>query len=314
MMSQFDTVLQDLQEKVARKRKLENMMTELRAQRRDLLTQVDRLEAIRVKEQSDVDKLEGGSLAAFFYNVIGKMDERLDKEREEAYAAAVKYDAAARELADVEDDIRKYVQELNELRGVEHRYVQALQNKSDAIKASGSEVGQLILQLETTISLLKNRQKENREALGAGSMALTATEDALERLKKASGLATWDLLGGGLLVDMAKHEALDEAQSCVEELQRRLRRFKIELSDVSMHTNFHVNLDGFTRTADFIFDGLFVDWTVSDHISQSKGQVEAVQQKIASILPHLEEIQQSLDKQVSTEQKRLDELVKNTVL
>ena len=313
-MSHFDTVLQDLQEKVARKRKLENVMTELRAQRSELFTQVDRLDAVRMKEQADVDKLEGGSLAAFFYNVIGKMDERLDKEREEAYAAAVKYDTAARELADVDEQIRKYVQELNDLRGVELRYVQALQEKSDAIKASNSQAGQQIRQLETGISILKNRQKENREALGAGSMALTAAEDALERLRKASGLATWDLLGGGLLVDLAKHEALDEAQSCVEELQRRLRRFKIELSDVSMHGDFHVNLDGFTRTADFIFDGLFVDWTVSDQISQSKSQVENVQRKIASVLPRLEEIQRNLDAQIAAEQKRLDELVKNTVL
>ena len=313
-MSHFDTVLQDLQEKVARKRKLENVMTELRAQRSELFTQVDRLDAVRMKEQADVDKLEGGSLAAFFYNVIGKMDERLDKEREEAYAAAVKYETAARELADVDEQIRKYVQELNDLRGGELRYVQALQEKSDAIKASNSQAGQQILQLETSISILKNRQKENREALGAGSMALTAAEDALERLGKASGLATWDLLGGGLLVDLAKHEALDEAQSCVEELQRRLRRFKIELSDVSMHGDFHVNLDGFTRTADFIFDGLFVDWTVSDQISQSKSQVENVQRKIASVLPRLEEIQRNLDAQIAAEQKRLDELVKNTVL
>ena len=313
-MSHFDTVLQDLQEKVARKRKLENVMTELRAQRSELFTQVDRLDAVRMKEQADVDKLEGGSLAAFFYNVIGKMDERLDKEREEAYAAAVKYDTAARELADVDEQIRKYVQELNDLRGVELRYVQALQEKSDAIKASNSQAGQQILQLETSISILKSRQKENREALGAGSMALTAAEDALERLGKASGLATWDLLGGGLLVDLAKHEALDEAQSCVEELQRRLRRFKIELSDVSMHGDFHVNLDGFTRAADFIFDGLFVDWTVSDQISQSKSQVENVRRKIASVLPRLEEIQRNLDAHIAAEQKRLDELVKNTVL
>ena len=313
-MSHFDTVLQDLQEKVARKRKLENVMTELRAQRSELFTQMDRLDAIRIKEQTDVEKLEGCSLAAFFYNVIGKMDERLDKEREEAYAAAVKYDAAARGLADVDEQIRKYVQEINDLRGVEHRYVQALQEKSDAIKASNREAGQQILQLETSISILKSRQKENREALGAGSMTLTAAEDALERLKKASGLATWDLLGGGLLVDMAKHEALDEAQSCVEELQRRLRRFKIELSDVSMHGDFYVNLDGFTRTADFIFDGLFVDWTVSDQISQSKSQVENVQRKIASVLPRLEEIQRNLEAQIAAEQKRLDELVKNTVL
>ena len=313
-MTHYNALLQELQEKVARKRKLEGMMEELRQQQSQLRTQVAQLDAVRMKEQADVDKLEGRSLAAFFYNVVGKMDEHLDKEREEAYAAAVKYETAARELEAVKADIRKCDLELRELQGVELRYVQALQEKSDAIKASNSQAGQQILQLETGISILKSRQKENREALGAGSMALTAAEDALERLGKASGLATWDLLGGGLLVDLAKHEALDEAQSCVEELQRRLRRFKIELSDVSMHGDFHVNLDGFTRTADFIFDGLFVDWTVSDQISQSKSQVENVQRKIASVLPRLEEIQRNLDAQIAAEQKRLDELVKNTVL
>ena len=31
-----------------------------------------------------MDRLEGHSLAAFFYQVIGKMDEKLDKERQEA--------------------------------------------------------------------------------------------------------------------------------------------------------------------------------------------------------------------------------------
>jgi hypothetical protein len=53
---------------------------------------------------------------------------------------------------------------------------------------------------------------------------------------------------------------------------------------------------------------------VSDQISQSKWQVENVRRKIASVLPRLEEIQRNLDAQIAAEQKRLDELVKNTVL
>ena len=313
-MTHYNALLQELQEKVARKRKLEGMMEELRQQQSQLRTQVAQLDAVRMKEQTDVDKLEGRSLAAFFYNVVGKMDEHLDKEREEAYAAAVKYETAARELEAVKADIRKCDLELRELQGVEHQYMRALQDKADAIKASNSEAGQQLLQLETSLSILKSRQKENREAVGAGSMALTAAEDALERLQKASNLATWDLLGGGLLVDLAKHEALDEAQGCVEELQSRLRRFKVELADVRMQANLHVNLDGFTRTADFIFDGLFVDWMVSDHISGAKQEIKQVQQKLIPILTHLEERQRQLDGQISAEQKRLDELVKNTVL
>ena len=72
-MIHHDEVLQELQEKVARRRKLSGMMEDLNAQRRQLLPQLEQLDRIRIKEQQDVDKLEGGSLAAFFYNIIGNL-------------------------------------------------------------------------------------------------------------------------------------------------------------------------------------------------------------------------------------------------
>ena len=78
-MTYYNALLQELQEKVARKQKLSTMLEELKPVRRRLEVRVQELDAIRVKEQTDVDKLEGGSLAAFFYNVIGKMDERLER-------------------------------------------------------------------------------------------------------------------------------------------------------------------------------------------------------------------------------------------
>ena len=104
-------ILQELQEKVARKQKLEHTKQALYDQRAALRRRVEELDALRIKEQADVDKLENRSLANFFYNVIGKMDEQLDKEREEAYAAAVKYDAALRELEDVQADLESCLQE-----------------------------------------------------------------------------------------------------------------------------------------------------------------------------------------------------------
>ena len=100
-MTYYDEQLQRLQAQTARAKQLESMLRELRGQQAALSARVRELDAVKRKEQVDVDRLEGRSLAAFFYNVIGKMDERLDKERQEAYAARVKYDAAARELEGV---------------------------------------------------------------------------------------------------------------------------------------------------------------------------------------------------------------------
>ena len=136
-MKFYDEQLQKLQEQIARKRQLEAQISELRTQRSTLSARVRELEAIKMQEQADVDKLEGRSLAAFFYNVIGKMDEQLNKEREEAYAARVKYDAAARELTAVEDELARYEAELSGLRDCERQYDAVLQEKAAAVKSAG---------------------------------------------------------------------------------------------------------------------------------------------------------------------------------
>ena len=92
-MNYYDQQLQKLLAQCARKRRLEASAAELRRQRDTYAARAEELEQTMQEEQADVDRLEGRSLAAFFYNVVGKMDEKLTQERQEAYAARVKYDA-----------------------------------------------------------------------------------------------------------------------------------------------------------------------------------------------------------------------------
>ena len=73
-MTSYDEQLQRLQAQTARAKQLESMLRELRGQQAALSARVRELDAVKRKEQVDVDRLEGRSLAAFFYNVIGKMD------------------------------------------------------------------------------------------------------------------------------------------------------------------------------------------------------------------------------------------------
>ncbi len=82
-----------------------------------------------------MDRLEGHSLAAFFYQVIGKMDEKLDKERQEAYAARVKYDAALHDLSSVDADLKQIQNRLARLSDCESQYQAALSEKSKASKS-----------------------------------------------------------------------------------------------------------------------------------------------------------------------------------
>ena len=76
-----DSTLKELWQQVAEKKSCEAKQKELTAQRDTLADRLKMLEKSKLAEQADVDRLEGHSLAAFFYQVIGKMDEKLDKER-----------------------------------------------------------------------------------------------------------------------------------------------------------------------------------------------------------------------------------------
>ena len=313
-MTYYDEKLQQLQEQMARSKQLEAMIKELRNQRDSLTAQVRELESIKLEEQADVDRLEGRSLAAFFYNVIGKMDEQLDKERQEAYAARVKYDAAARELEGVEADLRRYESELSALRGCEHRYDEVLKEKADAIKAAGGSNGEEILKLEERNAFLESQKKELQEAISAGNAALSTTQQVLSSLDSAEGWGTWDLFGGGLVANLAKHSHLDEAQGAIEQLQSQLRRFKTELADVTIQTDMQVNVDGFLRFADYFFDGLFADWAVLDKINQSQSQVQNTKSQIASVLSRLDSMMRTLEQEQVQIKSKLDTLVRDAQL
>ena len=310
-MNCYDEQLQQLQEQMMRSRQLDAMIKELYSQRDSLTQQVSELKTNMLEEQADVDRLEGRSLTAFFYNVIGKMDEKLDKEREEAYAARVKYDAAVRELEGVENDLSRYEFEQSTLQGCASKYEAVLQKKADEIKASGSPKGEEIFRLEERKVFLESQKKELQEAVNAGNKALNTTEQVLSKLDSAEGWGTWDLLGGGLIADLAKHSSLDEAQEAIEQLQSQLRSFRTELSDVIIQADIQVNVDDFLRFADYFFDGLFADWTVLDKINDSQKQVENTKKQIDEVLHSLKIMMQSAEREQAEIRNTIDALVRD---
>ena len=299
-----------LQQKVALKKQLEVKLNDLRDQRKIYDKSVTELRNICKSEQEDVEKLEGKSLANYFYQVIGKLDEKLTEERKEAAAAKVKLDAAERELAAVDWEIREIQLQLSELHGCENAYDSALAKKRAEIKASGTPAGVEILELEEGITFLESQKREISEARSVGRYALQAADNVLSELKSAQDWNTWDMFGGGgIITHVAKHGHLDDAQAHIMALQGMLRKFKTELADINIQANMQVNVDGFLRFADYFFDGLFADWAVGDRISQSQSSVMSVRHKIEQAMNKLTGMDQAADKQIAALKAKIEELV-----
>lgn len=308
-MSGYDEQLRKLLAQCTRKQKLKAMAEELHAQRDTYTAQVQALKQKFQEEQEDVERLEGRSLSSFFYNVIGKMDEKLTQEKQEAYAARAKYDTAARELEGIQEDLRRCEAELDSLRDCETRYATVLQEKTQAVKAAGGSTAEQILALEGRACFLTSQERELEEACAAGSAALATTEKIADSLHNAKNWGTWDLVGGGMFADLAKHSHLDEAQAYVELLQSQLRRFKTELADVTIDANFQVNVDGFLRVADYLFDGIFADWTVLDKIQKSQRQIQNTRAQICQVLDDLQALMDQTAKEAADIQQNIKQLV-----
>lgn len=302
--------LQQLQQKVAGKKQLEAKLNELHNQRRQYDREVISLRVAFRQEQEDVEKLEGRSLANYFFQVIGKLDDKLDQERQESYAAKVKLDAAERELAGIEADITDIQSQLSEIRIAEAQYKEELEKKRAALKDSGSQTADQIIEIEEHIAALEAQKREIKEAISAGYSARGTADRILSELNDADGWNTWDLIGGGgLITHMAKHSHLDSAQDLVSELQSKLRRFKTELADIRISANMQVNIDGFLRFADYFFDGLFADWAVGDKISQSKSSVQGTVNQINEMLGKLSNMESAADREIVNLKAQLEALI-----
>lgn len=308
-MRDYNTELNALQEKLARKGKIESMLRSLRSQLTELQGEEQRLAAQRSKEQDDVDRLERGSLAAFFYAAISKKEEKLDKEKAEAYAAAVKHDTARRQAEAAEYDVHALETELGDLSGVQAEYDRLFAEKMDAVKSENPAFGDELCRMEDRQGCIAAQKREIDEALSVGRDVLSQIASIESSLDSAEGWGTWDLLGGGLISDLAKHSHLDEAQAQINDLQESLRRYHTELADVTVQADVQAQVDGFLRFADYFFDGLFADWAVLDHIHSSQQQIGSTRCQVEDIQAKLERMRSAMQAEEDALNERIRELV-----
>ena len=298
--------LRALARQVARQRKLWAMEESLRRQLTELEGKVRNLKQIWTREAQDVETLNKTSLTGLFYGLLGKKEEKLEQEQREALAAAAKYQTAAAELDAAE---RELASVRAELRGCEERYAQAKADRRERLKAEDPVRGPEIAALEAELSSLAAQRRELREALEAGQQALNTARDVQDELNSAENWGTWDLLGGGMLTAMAKHERLDNAQTQINRLQAYLRHFRTELADVQIQANLTIQIDDFLRFADWFFDGLIVDWTVQSKIQAAQNEIYGTICQIQTLLDRLDNLNQELLRRENGSKEKLDELL-----
>lgn len=301
--------LAGLSAKLERSKKVDAMLKAVQFEELDLVQREKNLKTTLSKEQKDVDNLMRTTATSLLYSLIGKKAEKFEKEHQEAYAAYLKYVAAVNQLKDCRARKEELKREADSLSGCAGQYERTFAALREQLHNDPAYAERLCA-LERQRGGIASQMKELNEAVRAGEAASMQIETVERCLGSAENWSTWDLLGGGLISDMAKHSKLDEAQAGAEFLQILLSRFHTELADIHINAQMPaLNAGGFLRFADFFFDGLIADLSVRSRIHESQVSVSGVRLQVSGILLKLSQLKKAQAREMESVEKRIAELI-----
>lgn len=312
MLEDLKRELAELSEKIARQEKISSMLASLQDEESGLMQKENELRFTLSKENADVERLEKTTAASIFYSILGKKEEKLEKEQQEAYAAKLKYDAAVRQHNDCLSRIDALRKEQSSLSGTQRRYDEVFSEIRDTLSGD-PRYSDRLCELQRRLGEAASQSREVEEAIAAGNACMGQISYIEDTLGSARSWGTFDIIGGGIITDLVKHSKLDDAQCHAEQLQVLLSRFHSELADVNMNAQLgQVNVDGFLRFADYFFDGLVADWCVLSRISDSQASVADVRYQVSTALTQLYSLQCKIESQKEDLKAAIKELVINS--
>jgi len=235
------------------------------------------------KENKDVERIAGVSLQSFVATLLNNRTEKLEKEEYEAIEAKRRYDAIAYELEELKADVEHLNSTLKKEKEVEKAYKDAYEQKKNFIILDNPKIWEAVQQIELRNASIDSDIKEINEAISASRVVLKSTKSAISELKDAKNLGVLDMVGGGLLVTMAKRNHMSQAQAIINDLNISLKRFSKELKDVNMDMIGHIDIENYMSLGDYFFDGLFMDIMVQNKIDEALKRVQNLNNNVESV-------------------------------
>jgi len=269
------------------KKKLEGDLVTVERELKETSSRLASLSAQLEKEEIDVKKLERTSLTTLFYSALGSREEKLERERQGLLSAQLKYQQTKHQVEYLNRELAYIHEQLDKLGDVEAEYESLLSEKEALLHRPNQEAASQLLAYAEQSAILVSRLKELSEAIRAGKDVLSGLEGVLESLESAKSWGTWDVLGGGLISTVVKHNRIDQARSGIHEVQAKLSSFDRELSDVGERIQLGIDIGEFETFADYFFDSLIFDWAVQSKINQSLERARNAKGTLTQVIEEL---------------------------
>ena len=220
--------LQTLQNKLEGRKALQTELEELNQTRTQLEKRLKQEKTNLDYETSDVEALEGNTLKAFFYSAIGKKEERLMKEEDEAAAAKAKYEATRFELEEVNDRIEQIETDLQRVKYLERDYqtlAKEQAKQAETVKARMSVEDSIALEtIQNELAAVENRRAYYHEIIEEGKKLREAIVPLIQALEKMREADQSLLNKGSFLEEFQEHAAWKEAKAQIKPIEEQAAR------------------------------------------------------------------------------------------
>lgn len=174
--------------------------------------------------------------------------------------------------------------------------------------AGGAGAGR-VDHLADALAEARSREREVREALGAGEALSAGLARVHGFLRSAGSWGAWDLMGGGMISSMIKHDRIGLARSELAGTASLADRFRRELGDIGAEGPAIPGIDPFTSTTDVFFDNVFSDWAVQSRIEEADRNVAQGRERVDDLVEALRARLAEAGERISAAQAELDRAV-----
>jgi len=277
-MESLDKQLIDLYDEKNRKEKVRLHLHKIYHSIKQKEAELAKLQPQLLKEERDVEKLEGKNMYSLFLTVLGTKKEQLEKERQEYIQVFLKVKGLEKNLEILNEEKTLLQKTFSGLEKVDEDFNVLMKKKIHLLMKSNTFPEELLVYNEK-ISSYKIKIRELQTCIKKGEVAQKYLRKVINFL---DGLENW---GIERRVSQRGKKKIGRANKDVFLANNFLQRFEGELAELEDYfdLDFHREIEQFENFLDQFVDALITDWIVKHRIFNASNLVINLNDKTTQI-------------------------------
>ncbi len=264
--------------------RLEIIQHELDILRTDLKKSYEQLK----KEKADVEDLENRNIKSLFTEILGDIEQQLEKERQEYLQAVLHHNHLIDEIKILEFEAKTLRQkQSSDIIKVEGELVSLYNYKAKLLKKYPDAKKQLE-KFDVPLSAYNRKLYHIEETISEAKSLHQTLKSIVNHMKNVKKWGPAKMHGKGRYSSFKKKTFIDNANQQAIQANVKIKKFDKELKDVYPDMNISLSMHYFENFVDHFYDNLITDWMIQRKLDNAIHSITLMVDKMSRIQMMLE--------------------------